>query len=590
MRTNLIFPILLSLIMLLKGGVLPALAQTEDAKLESFFKAYLDERFQMRPMAATEMGDHRFDSELEDLTPAARSRWLEHARKTLAALPKSVEYKKLSRPAQIDFEILQHSLTAEEWLTQNLHPFEEDTRAYNGYINDSVYLLLTQSSLPKETNVANCIARMAQIPKIVAAARQNLKNPPRVHTETAIKQNRGAIGFYERDIFEFAGQTAQLGALKAAAGPVVACLKDYQEFLEKDLLPRAKGEWRIGADKFARKLDLELDAAVSADQVMADAQGEFTRVQRDMYVVARQLWSHYFAGHALPPDDAEGRQATVQRVLEAVAKEHCRPEELVREMERRVAALKQFISANDILRLPEPDHCQVVEMPEFKRGNSTAYMEAPAPLDPNGTGHLAVSPPPKDWDAQRVNSYLEEYNNRMLDILAIHEGYPGHSVQLEYMNRNPSLIRRVLQSGVYIEGWAVYTEQMMLDQGYGRGDLALRLNQLKFYLRAVANTILDHKMHCSNLTDDEALQFLTQQCFQSEGEAKLKIIRAKQSSCQLSTYFVGRMAHYRLRQQIERELGEKFELSRYHEAVLDPGAVPVKYLPELVRARLQKPR
>jgi uncharacterized protein (DUF885 family) len=541
-------------------------------------------------MAATEMGDHRFDAQLDDLLPASRRRWLEHARKTLAALPKEIQYQKLSRGSQIDYEILQHALQAEEWLTENIHPFEQDTRVYNGYINDSVYLLLTQSSLPKETNIANSIARMAQIPKIVAAARENLMNPPRVHTETAIKQNRGAIGFYEHEIFEFAGETTQLAALKSVAAPVVTCLKQYQTFLEKDLLPRANGEWRIGTEKFARKLELELDAAVSADQVMADAENEFNRVERDMYVVARQLWSHYFARQPLPPDDQEGRRVTVERVLEAIAKEHCRPDELTREMERRVAALKQFISSNDILRLPEPDHCQVVEMPEFKRGNSTAYMEAPAPLDPNGTGHLAVSPPPKDWDAKRINSYLEEYNNRMLDILAIHEGYPGHSVQLEYMNRTPSLIRRVLQSGVYIEGWAVYTEQMMLDQGYGNGDLALRLNQLKFYLRAVANTILDHKMHCSNLSDEEALQFLTQRCFQSEGEAKLKIIRSKQSSCQLSTYFVGRMAHYRLRQQIERELGEKFELGRYHEAVLDPGAVPVKYLPELVHARLERPR
>ena len=572
------------------GVVIPntaAAAQTDDAKLELFFKAYLDEHFQLRPMSATEMGDHRFDAQLEVLTPKARKKWLEHTRKTLSALPKSVDYQKLSRPAQIDYEILQHSLTAEEWLTENFHPFEEDTRTYNGYINDSVYLLLTQSSLPKETNIANCIARMGQIPRVVAEARQNLKNPPRVHTETAIKQNRGAIGFYEHDLFEFAGDTPQLGALKAAAAPVVNCLKDYQTFLEKDLLPRANGEWRIGEKKFARKLELELDAGVNADQVMADAESEFSRVERDLYVIARQLWSRYYPHQPLPPDDQEGRPMTVQRVLAAVSKEHCRPEDLTREMQKRVAALKQFISANDILRLPDPDHCQVIEMPEFKRGNSTAYMEAPAPLDPNGTGHLAVSPPPKDWDEQRVNSYLEEYNNRMLDILAIHEGYPGHSVQLEYMNRNPSLIRRVLQSGVYIEGWAVYTEQMMLDQGYGNGDLALRLNQLKFYLRAVANTILDHKMQCSNLTDDQALEFLTQRCFQSEGEAKLKIIRSKQSSCQLSTYFVGRMAHYRLRQQIERELGDKFQLGRYHEAVLDPGAVPVKYLPELVHARLQ---
>jgi uncharacterized protein (DUF885 family) len=563
-----------------------AQSQSEDKKFESFFKSYLDERFRMRPLEATELGDHRYDAELDDLSAEARAKRLEQTRRTLAELTKQIDFQKLSRPAQIDCEMLQHSLTAEEWLTENFHPFENDTRVYNRYINDSVYLALTQSTLPVETNVANCIARMAQISRIVTAARLNLKHPPQVHTETAIRQNRGAIDFYERGVFEFAGKTRQLAALKAAALPVVAALKEYQVFLEKDLLPRADGEWRIGADRFAKKLELELDAAVSADQVMADAETEFTRVERDMYVVARQLWSHYFPRQVLPPDDAQGQRTTVAKVLAAIAKEHGRPEDLVRDMRQRVAKLKQFIKQNDILTLPDPDHCTVVEMPEFKRGNSTAYMEAPPPLDPNATGHLAVSPPPRDWDAKKVNSYLEEYNSHMLDILTIHEGYPGHSVQLEYMNRNPSMVRRVLQSGVYIEGWAVYTEQMMLDQGYGDGDLALRLSQLKFYLRAVANTILDHKMHCSNYSDEEALKFLMDDCYQSEGEARLKIIRSKQSSCQLSTYFVGRMAHYRLRQEVERELGDKFVLGRYHEAVLEPGAVPVKYLRELVRGKL----
>jgi uncharacterized protein (DUF885 family) len=189
-----------------------------------------------------------------------------------------------------------------------------------------------------------------------------------------------------------------------------------------------------------------------------------------------------------------------------------------------------------------------------------------------------------------VKSFLEEYNRHMLQVLTIHEAYPGHYVQLEYSNRTRSLIRRVLQSGVFIEGWAVYTEQTMLDQGYGDGDMALRLMQLKFYLRAVVNAILDHKMHCTAMTDDEALKLLVEDAFQAEGEARLKIIRAKQSSTQLSTYFVGRMALYRVRQQIEREQGARFDLGRYHEAMLDHGSVPVKYLPELVRARLAKPR
>jgi uncharacterized protein (DUF885 family) len=160
-------------------------------------------------------------------------------------------------------------------------------------------------------------------------------------------------------------------------------------------------------------------------------------------------------------------------------------------------------------------------------------------------------------------------------------------VQLEYANRHPSLIRRVFGSGVYIEGWAVYTEQMMLDQGYGDGDLALRLTQLKFYLRAVGNAILDHHMHCGQMTDDEALDLLVRRAFQSEGEARLKVIRAKQSSCQLSTYFVGRMSMVRLREQLQHELGDAFHLDRYHQAVLEQGSVPVKYLPELVRQALR---
>jgi len=571
-------------------GVATAFAQDADARLDTFFKDYLEARFRQRPVEATKLGDHRFDHLLDDVSRPARDGWLTHARRTLKELPKQVDYARLSRPGQIDFEIFKHELETQIWLAANTRPFEEDPRTYNDYINDSVYALLTQSTRPKETNIANCIARMVQIPRVVAVAKQTLSHPPKPILETAIRQNRGAIAFYEKEIFDLAGETPQLNALKAAAAPVAAVLKDYQKFLEGDLMARATGDWRLGRKKFARKLELVLDADVSADEVLADAEAEFARVERDMYVVARQLWSRYFARTPLPPDDREGRRATIQQVIGAVSQEHGKPEDLLQDARATVDRIKTFIGDRGILRLPDPDRCQVIEMPEFRRGNSLAYLDNAPPLDPDAASLYAVSPPPADWDAGRVKSFLEEYNRHMLQILTIHEAYPGHYVQLEYSNRTRSLIRRVLQSGVFIEGWAVYTEQTMLDQGYGDGDLALRLMQLKFYLRAVANTILDHKMHCRKMTDDDALRFLTEDVFQSEGEARLKIIRAKQSSTQLSTYFVGRMAHYRLRQQIERELGDKFDLARYHEAVLDHGSVPVKYLPELVRTRLSQPR
>ena len=171
----------------------------------------------------------------------------------------------------------------------------------------------------------------------------------------------------------------------------------------------------------------------------------------------------------------------------------------------------------------------------------------------------------------------------MLQVLTIHEAYPGHYVQLDYGNRHESLIRKVLYSGVFAEGWAVYTEQMMLDEGYGNGDLSLRLHQLKFYMRAVLNAILDHRMHCDGMTDEEAMALLVDRGFQTTGEAAGKVLRAKQSSCQLSTYFVGRTAFYQLRQQVQRKRGDQFRIGKFHEEVLSHGTIPVKYLPELVQ-------
>jgi len=564
-------------------------ASGADAKLEAFFQAYLDEMFALRPLEATMLGDHRFDDRLDDISPEARAKWTELARRRLAELPREIAVEGLSADGRVSYEILRTELVRNIWLAENTRPFEEDPRAYGNYISDCVFSLLTQSTLPKEKNVANAIARMAEIPRIITVAQATITNPPRSVLETAILQNRGAVQFYEKAIFDLVGETPQLAALKQAAEPVIEALRGHQAYLE-DLRPKATGEWRLGKEKFSRKLELVLDAGMTADQVLAEAEEELLRVRREMYVVARQLWSRYFAGKPLPPDDDAGRNRTIAEVIRAVSAEHGKPETLVVDTRATVGRIKAFIRERDILRLPEPDRCQILEMPEFRRGNSGAYLDPALPLDPSGSSTYAVSPPPADWSEARVRSFFEEYNRHMLEVLTIHEAYPGHYVQLEYANRSKSLVRRTLGSGVFMEGWAVYTEQMMLDQGYGEGDLALRLNQLKFYLRTVANAVLDHKMHSTEMSDDEALRFLMEGAYQSEGEARLKIIRAKQSSVQLSTYFVGRTAFYRLRQAVQRELGEKFELGRYHEAVLDHGSVPVKFLPELVRARLAQPR
>lgn len=578
----------------LLGGVMADAVRIEADEpaqdINAFFRSYLDAAFEMRPLSATQLGDHRFDDRLDDISAEARSRWLAHDRETLAAVEarfgKAAASGELSPDDQLDYEIFRGDLVRSIWLAEAFDPFADDPRVYGGYLSDSVYALVAQSTLPKETNVAHAIARMRQLPRIVAEAKATLAAPPASVLATAIGQNRGAIGFYQQDLFTLVGETAQQTELAAAAAEVVTLLEDYQRFLEADLQPRATGEWRIGPERFAKKFELVVDMGITADELLAEAEREFDRVQTEMAVVARQLWAERFPGRPIPPDDAAGRRQLIAEVTAAVGGDHGEPETLVRDARETVAAICDFIRDRDLLALPEPDRCQIIEMPAFRRGNSLAYLDPALPLDPEGASYYAISPPPADWGPDRVRSFLEEYNRHMLQILTIHEAYPGHYVQLEYANRVPSLVRKVIGSGTYIEGWAVYTERMMLDQGYGNGDLALRLNQLKFYLRAVANAILDHRMHCSGWSDEEALTFLVRDAYQTEGEARLKVIRAKQSSVQLSTYFAGRTAMMRLRNEIQRELGDAFSLGRYHEAVLSAGSVPVRLLPEIVRRKL----
>ena len=554
----------------------------EDARLEEFFRAYLERSFRAEPTTATGLGDHRFDDQLDDLSPPARAARVDLDRKALADLIAQFDPKTLSRDGRIDREILRRSLENAIWTAERFRPFEDDPRVYGGYITGGVYALFTQSTLPKEVNLKNALARMGRVPGAIEVARSTIKNPPRVKTETAIRQAKGAIGFYTDDVFTFAGLPKGQGELAERAGAIVKALGPYVEFLQGEVLPRSTEDWRVGRALFVEKLDRELDSGISADEVLQEAESEAARVEREMAVIARQMWGTTFPGRVIPPDDAPGRRLMTARVLQAVAGRHGTPGSLVEDARGTVGQIKAFIRDRKILALPEPDRCQIIAMPEFMRGNAVAYLNPSPPLDRAAASEYAISPPPSDWSSRRVESFLEEYNASMLKVLTIHEAYPGHYVQLAYSNRHPSLIRRVLSSGTFAEGWAVYTEQMMLDQGFGDGDPGLRLQQLKFYLRAVVNAILDRRMHAEGMTDEQAMELLVGRAFQGEGEAVGKVVRSKQSSAQLSTYFVGRLAFDRLRQKVQRAQGDKFDLARFHEAVLSHGTLPVKYLPELV--------
>ena len=567
-------------------------AQEADQRLAVAFKGWLDEYIAMQPFLGTRWGDHRFANKLEDLSPAGREKIVSHTRKTLDSLNKEFDPKQLSPDGRVDLATWKTGLERSLWIEENLAPLDTDPRSYNEYTTDSTYLLVTQTTLPKAAVTKACLARIREVPRLLEQARTNLgakkssRPPVRVFVETAIRQVPGSIAWYKSGLAEALGQGEGAEEVRREAAALVPLFEGYRQFLEKEVLPRSSDQWKLGPKLFAQKLEFELEADISAAEVLAEAEREFARVESEMAALSRTLWPTFFPGKAQLPDTPEGRRETTRRVIAEVSRDRGTVDTLVKDAKSGAEKLKAFIRKRGLLKLPEPDRCDILEMPEFQRGNSVAYLNNAPPLDFEARSVYAISPPPKDWDARRVESFLDEYNHRMMQILTLHEAYPGHYVQLEYANRNPSLVRRIFASGVYIEGWAVHMEQVMLDEGYGDGDLGLRLLQLKWYLRAVANAILDNNMHSGDWNETQALRFMVDKAFQSEGEALGKVVRSKQSPCQLSTYFVGRTAMHRLRQKVQTAQGDKFALLPYHQAVLEVGAVPVRFLPQLVEARL----
>ncbi len=554
-----------------------ALAAEEGDKLERYFDEYLEAQFRVSPTLATSLGDHRFDAELDDLSPAGLARRDECSYKFLARLPHAVDRAKLSPEDQADFDILQNELAGSVFTLRQLRPFEKDPLVYSSLISDSVYTLLKRDFAPLDSRVASAIGRMKQLPRLVEQAKTNLRAPPKPHTQVAIRRNKGAIAFYDGEIAEFVKGSSLEAQVLAEGKRIAETLRSYQSWLETDLLSRATGDWRLGRALWEQKLQYSLDSSLSAKEIWKRAVSEFERVREQMLEVALSLWPKYFPGSA-PPSGPDAVTATVRAVLDKVSQEHSTRESLVRDARETVEDLRAFLRPGQLVALPEPDRCNVIEMPEFQAGVSVAYLDPAPPLEPDGKSFYAIEPLPSSFGDEEAESRLREYNTHMLKVLSIHEGYPGHYVQLEYSNRFPSKIRKVLSNGPMVEGWAVYTEQMMVANGYGGGDPRLRLNQLKFYLRAVTNALLDQGLHCGEMGEDQAIAKMIGGAFQERNEATGKLVRAQVTATQLSTYFVGFQEIFSLYADMRGRESSAFSLKRFHERFLSHGSPPVRVI------------
>ncbi|CAE1137396.1 DUF885 domain-containing protein [Xanthomonas euroxanthea] len=560
-------------------------AQTPDARFAALSKRALDTWMQLSPVTATQTGDHRFDTQIDDLSSAGRQRSLDAGKALLSDLD-AIEVAKLSRENQVDAAILRNQLQSEIWNSEVLQSWAWDPQVYNGLAGSALYGLMARDFAPLSERLTSATQRMEKIPGIFAQARENLDpaRVPKIHAETVAKQNKGILSIVDTFIAPNIGQLGPIEAARAQAAidALRKAVAEQQTWLETVLVPNAKGDFRVGAQLYDQKLKFALLSSLSRGEIKQRAESELKRVRSEMYGIARTVLKDKPGAPALPetPNDDQ-QQAAIEAALELAYADKPARDKVVDDAKAALAQSTEFVRQKDLMTLPDSP-VDIILMPEFQRGVAVAYCDSPGPLDKNLKTFYAVSPIPDDWNDKQVDSFLREYNSRMIHLLSIHEGTPGHYLEGWHSAKFPSTLRAVLRSGMFAEGWAVYTERMMQEQGYLDNDPLFHLVQLKFYLRTIANAILDQGVHVDGWERDKAMHLMTHDTFQQESEASGKWVRAQLSSAQLPTYFVGVQEHLDTRKAVQDKLGDKFNLKAYHDQMLSYGAPPVRFARELM--------
>ncbi|MBC8423177.1 DUF885 domain-containing protein, partial [bacterium] len=399
-------------------------------------------------------------------------------------------------------------------------------------------------------------------------------------TETAIGQNHGTISLILDDLQPFLDEAPDMrGEFVGPRARAIAALEEFGRWLEDDLLPRSNGEFRVGRDLFETKLRMTLESDLTLDEIRKSALSDLDETRDTMYELALPLYRTYYperAGAAdLPLDEVVGE------VLDRLADAHPEADTIVEQARGNLADCTAFVAEHDLVTLPD-DAVEIIVMPEYQRGFAIAYCDAPGALAENEKTFYSISPPPADWIEERKTSYFREYNDHMLINLTVHEAMPGHYLQLAHSNRFASTtpVRALFSSGVFVEGWATYAEQLMADRDFGGPEL--KLQQLKMRLRLLINSIIDQDIHCGDMTEQAAMDLMVGKGFQEEGEAAGKWRRAQMSSTQLSTYYVGNMEINRLRGLAEDKLGDHFELKAFHDELLSYGSPAPRYVQRLM--------
>lgn len=528
----------------------------------------------MSPVAATAAGYHRhgevrLDEQLDDYSPAG----LQAARAFAQGLQQRIaklQRTKLDAERQADLDIVGHNLALTLLDLDDIQAWRHNPTLYVELIGNALYTPFVLEYATPEVRYGHIIERLRRVPPLLIDARANLTDAPEVWNRVAREENAGTIDLIEHTLRD-AAPAAQRAAYDAAATAALAALRDFAAFLSGPLAQK-RSDWRLGAQRYAAKCSHVLVTGRTPEQLLAAAEADLQGVRTQMAQLAAPR--------------------SVEAVLADIAAKHATPASYMDEARSTLGEATDFVRAHNLLTLPAGDNLRVIETPPFMRGIYAVggFNQAPA-LEPQLGAFYWVTPIPADWPQQRIDSKLREYNRYGMQHLTIHEAMPGHFVQLDYANRLEPAPRRVLRNlwgnGPYIEGWALYTQQLMTDEGYLDGDPALRMTLYKQLLRSIANTILDIRLQTMDMTDQQALELMIDATYQEREEATAKLQRAQLSSCQLAMYYAGWKGWLEAREQYRQRHVADFSLKDFHERALRESAVPMPTLNQLLQASAQ---
>ncbi len=554
----------------------------EDAKLQKMIDAYLDGTWKFFPTSATLAGNPKYNDKLEDFGSGVIEKRINALDAFNQELVAKVDKSKLSPEGQILHTMMVDALDLEFVRFENLLPWEYNPLFYNEIILQSVRSLLVKDGAPIDARVKSATERAKLLPGLVKRAKDNLKTPAQLYTETALKQMPAIIEFYRTEAPALAAGAVAKNGFQAELAKVVAALEDYQRYLQNELLPKSTGNFRLGADTHLRLLRMTSQGNIPIDELVARANADVKNIRREMFLVCIPFYKIMYPGINLEQlttqrSEEEVKNIVIKGVLDKIKVEHAGREELVAKIAASAANVKAFLAQAKLIDLPDAD-LTVVPMPAAMAGQTWTRLVAPGAYEANGGYTFQVMTIPADWTNEQAASFLEEQNDFAVDFLTVQKVFPGSFIPTFFARKDPSVVKRLYANQALVKGWPAYIEELLINSGFGNYDLRLRLNQLKLMLKTVLDFQLELNIHQGGMTKEQAVNYMVRMGFQTDTEAARKWDAILLNPGDSALTYIGYQEILDLEKENKKLKGDAFNQKEFAQKLLSFGAIPLREL------------